>query len=242
MNGWCEMRSRKSPVSRRARRARRRESTAVWRQLGRPRHRSLPRGIAGGANGEVSWLRAFVARLPGMVPSGTVSGDQTLARYSGGAAPALHRSSERPRSQANNDCHGEAMVDSRSRQGGSQTAGQLRQFTPQIGAAHAGDVPEARPRFASGRCVAAATGAQDLRRPRQRTADARSGTSPACAPRTTTRTFNTEHQPQDCRTVTAISTIAITPTIAGSNQPGAPLLPKCSTTGSPPTSRPCQRA
>ena len=194
----------------------------------RPRHRSLPRGIAGGANGEVSWLRAFVARLPGMGPSGTVSGDQTLARYSGGAAPALHRSSERPRSQANNDCHGEVMVDSRSLQGGSQTAWRR---CPRSAAS-----VRQRPPCCSGTACARPTAAVPANRRRAQWDI--SGTwawGARCD-------FNTEHQPRDCRTVTAIRTIAITPTIAGSNQPGAPLLPNCSTTGSPPTSRPCQRA
>src|ERR1700704_5753595 len=35
------------------------------RQGRRPRHRSLPPGCAGGANGEVSWLRAPALAFPG---------------------------------------------------------------------------------------------------------------------------------------------------------------------------------
>ena len=36
-------------------------------EIGSSRHRSLPEGVTGGTNTEVSWLRALT-RLPGKIP------------------------------------------------------------------------------------------------------------------------------------------------------------------------------
>ena len=59
-----------------------------------------PRAFHGGTNGEVSWLRDST-RLPGF-PVAVLSGDpgrlRPGARYSGGAAPGLHRLPSKPRS------------------------------------------------------------------------------------------------------------------------------------------------
>jgi hypothetical protein len=53
---------------------------------------TLPRGLHGGTNGEVSWLRVST-RLPGSPVAVGVEAwpIRPGTRYSGGAAPALHR-------------------------------------------------------------------------------------------------------------------------------------------------------
>lgn len=56
-------------------------------RLSAQRHHPSREGIAGGANGEVSWLRA--SRLA--FPVSQWREPTSAARYSGGAAPDLHR-------------------------------------------------------------------------------------------------------------------------------------------------------
>jgi hypothetical protein len=54
---------------------------------------TLPRGLHGGTNGEVSWLRDST-RLPGFPVAFRVeslASKGQVTRYSGGAAPDLHR-------------------------------------------------------------------------------------------------------------------------------------------------------
>ena len=52
------------------------------------RHHPSREGLQGGANGEVSWLRALGPRT---FPVSQWRGARVTARYSGGAAPDSHR-------------------------------------------------------------------------------------------------------------------------------------------------------